>query len=173
MQTMLTMYTMRYIYTICSYKYEIHRDLFSGNRVTVKSRPRVRIPPTPPHRRKRGIACGEFFYFTAHSFFCGSFPNRTRRAGLRFGSETEIFGIKPLDKSDLKRNSFGFLLFCPFNTPCTVENFTHNSAHAGLSPAAASTLGNHTSYTVHFRTYGWFLAIFSPLSPCQQRQKAV
>ena len=26
-----------------------------------------------------------FFKFTAHSFYCGSYPNRTRCAGLRFG----------------------------------------------------------------------------------------
>ena len=39
-------------------------------------------------RRKRRIACDEFFYFIAkliaRSFCCSSLPNRTRCAGLRF-----------------------------------------------------------------------------------------
>ena len=36
-----------------------------GNRVTVKSGSRVRIPPSPPARRKRHVACGELFHFFA------------------------------------------------------------------------------------------------------------
>ena len=54
---------------------------------------RVRLPPRAPTRRKRHIACDEFFYFIAkliaRSFCCSSLPNRTRCAGLRFG-----FGYK-------------------------------------------------------------------------------
>ena len=49
---------------------------------------RVRLPPRAPVRRKRHIACDEFFYFIAkliaRSFCCSSLPNRTRCAGLRF-----------------------------------------------------------------------------------------
>ena len=36
-----------------------------GNRVTVKSGSRVRIPPSPPARRERHVACGELFHFFA------------------------------------------------------------------------------------------------------------
>ncbi len=43
-----------------------------------------------PVCRKRHIACDELFHFiaklTARSFYCSSFPNRTRCAGLRFGA---------------------------------------------------------------------------------------
>ena len=42
----------------------------------------VRIPPAAPARRKRHIACDEFFHFIAkliaRSFCCSSLPNRTR-----------------------------------------------------------------------------------------------
>ena len=38
---------------------------------------RVQIPPSPPRRRKRYIACGDFFVkITARSFCCGFFPPR-------------------------------------------------------------------------------------------------
>ena len=51
---------------------------------------RVRIPPAAPARRKRHIACDELFHFItkliARSFCCSPLPNRTRFAGLRFGS---------------------------------------------------------------------------------------
>ena len=39
----------------------------TGNRVAVKSGPRVRIPPTPPHRSKRDIACSVFLIRAPYS----------------------------------------------------------------------------------------------------------
>ena len=41
--------------------------------------------------RKRFTVCGDFFEVTARSSCCGSFSNRTRFAGLRFG-----FGCEPV-----------------------------------------------------------------------------
>ena len=42
-----------------------------------------------------------FSTVTAPSFCCGSFPNRTRCAGLRFGYETKISGMEPLYSSEI------------------------------------------------------------------------
>ena len=44
----------------------------------------VRIHPPPPARRKRHIACDEFFYskLIARSVCCSSLPNHNRSAGL-------------------------------------------------------------------------------------------
>ena len=59
----------------------------------------VRVPPAAPTRRKRHIACDEFFYFIAklivRSLCCSSFPKRTRCAGLRFGGGNG-FSKKPI-----------------------------------------------------------------------------
>ena len=41
----------------------------TGNRVAVKSGPRVRIPPTPPHGSKRHTAC--LLYTSFGSGVCG------------------------------------------------------------------------------------------------------
>ena len=47
----------------------------------------VRVPPPAPRCRGRHIVRGDFFTkVTSHSFCRDSFPNRTRCAGLRFGS---------------------------------------------------------------------------------------
>ena len=44
------------------------------------------VAAAPPRRRGRHIVRGDFFTkVTSHSFCRGSFPNRTRFAGLRFG----------------------------------------------------------------------------------------
>ena len=49
---------------------------------------RVRFPSPAPARRKRRIACDEFFHFIpkliAYSLCCSSLQNRTRFAELRF-----------------------------------------------------------------------------------------
>ena len=47
----------------------------------------VRIHPPPPRRRKRHIACGDFFKVTVRSFCCGSFPHKAKDgfAGAPFG----------------------------------------------------------------------------------------
>ena len=50
-----------------------------GNRVTVKSRPRVRIPPTAPRRRKRYIACGGFLHIARVRRFSSTHEARRSR----------------------------------------------------------------------------------------------
>ena len=67
-----------------NHKRKMTRNQFGSNPT------RVRIPPAAPARRKRHIACDELFHFItkliARSFCCSPLPNRTRFAGLRFGS---------------------------------------------------------------------------------------
>ena len=64
---------------------------------------RVRIPPAAPARRKRHIACDEFFHFIAkliaRLFCCSSLPNRTRCRwapiwGRRFAAVLSILRSK-------------------------------------------------------------------------------
>lgn len=58
------------------YEREMTRNQFAGNRTW------VRIPPSPPARRKRHIACDELFpsrtKLIARSFCCFSLPKRNR-----------------------------------------------------------------------------------------------
>ena len=75
---------------------------FRGLFASVRSR--VRIPPSPPARRKRHIACDEFFMLRIKNSSCAHFAAprfRTGFAALDSGSdwETKISGIKPPDTS--------------------------------------------------------------------------
>lgn len=62
---------------------------------------RVRLPPRAPRRRKRHIACGDFFKVTARSFCCGSSP-RPRKLH---------FVVRPLPTGTASLDSSGSPLF--------------------------------------------------------------
>ena len=52
---------------------------------------RVQIPPSPPRRRKRYIACGDFFVkITARSFCCGFFPPRNFASQIFAGASVAL-----------------------------------------------------------------------------------
>jgi len=71
------------------------------NPVGAARRAGVQIPPSPPNRRKRRIACGDFFKGTVYSFCCSLFLPGERFTDLpdeEIVCEAEISEWKPPEK---------------------------------------------------------------------------